>query len=149
MTPVSSEAVAVTVIGPYTESPSFGEVIAVVGAVVSGAVAVTCTSAELPVLPAASWATVRSVCGPAVAVQLKLYGAEVSVATVLPSTCRSTAVTPTLSEAVAVTGTLPVLTPAPSAGELIEVVGGTMSGPDCGPRRCSARRSGPRVSGAS
>ena len=72
VTPVSSEAVAVTVTGPYTEAPSAGEVIAAVGAVVSGATAVTCTSAEVPVLPAASWATVRNVCGPAVAVQLKV-----------------------------------------------------------------------------
>src|SRR5690348_2637620 len=87
------------------------------GGVVSAGT-VTVTVAEEPVLPAASWATVCSVWLPTtVAFQLNVYGALVSVATVLPSTNRSTAVTPVSSEAVAVTVVAPY-TEAPSLGEL-------------------------------
>src|SRR6185503_2828135 len=69
---------------------------------------VTVIVVEDPVLPAASWATVCSVWLPtAVAFQLNVYGALVSVAGVLPATSRSTAVTAVWSEAVAVTVVAP------------------------------------------
>ena len=55
------------------------------------------------------------------------YGALLSVPTRVPSAQNSTLVTPTLSEAVAASGTLPE-TVAPSAGEVIETVGAVVSG---------------------
>ncbi len=55
------------------------------------------------------------------------YGAVASVPTSVPSTRNSTWVTPTLSEAVAATGTDPD-TVAPLAGEVTDTVGAVVSG---------------------
>ncbi len=80
VTPMLSVALAVTVVEPNTWAPSVGAVMLVVGAVVSAAT-VTLTTVERPVFPPASDATVCKVCGPtAVAFQVNVYGAVLSVA---------------------------------------------------------------------
>src|SRR6266851_4055456 len=92
---------------------------------------VTFTGAEVVVLPAASRATAVSVWLPAVAVvvfQATEYGAVVTSAPRLaPSSLNWTPTTPTLSEAVAETVTMPKMV-APLAGAVRETVGGVVSG---------------------
>src|SRR5438552_996807 len=101
-----------------------------VGGVLSFA-AVTATSAAVPRLPAASRAEAESVWAPLVAAtvsQSTVYGATVSSAPrFAPSNANWTPTTPTLSEASAVTDTLPA-TVAPPAGAVIVTVGFVASG---------------------
>src|SRR5918996_4267436 len=90
---------------------------------------VTVTGAEVAVLPAASPARAVSVCAPllaAVVFQATSYGAVLSVPSGCPSTKNSTAVTPTLSVALALTMTVPD-TSAPLAGSVIATLGGVVS----------------------
>ena len=88
------------------------------------------TPAEVVWLPAASRARAVSVCVPFVAAvvsQAKLYGAAVSSAPrFAPSRRNCTPATPTLSEALADTVTVPV-TVAPSAGAVTPTVGAVVS----------------------
>src|SRR5512134_3313645 len=89
------------------------------------------TVADVPLLPAASWATATSSCVPLATVresQDSTKGAVLSVARVCPSTCRSTEVTPMSSAAVTETSTVP-LTVAPAEGDVIDAVGGAESTP--------------------
>src|SRR6266853_4567729 len=113
-TPTLSEALAVTVTVPDTVWPLPGEVMLTAGGVVSGGGAldtVTVTGAEVVWLPAASRATAVMVCEPLAApvvFQETEYGALVSSAPKLaPSILNCTPATPTLSEALAVTVTVP------------------------------------------
>src|SRR5262245_35022138 len=90
---------------------------------------VTLTPAEVAWFPAASKARADSVCAPLAAdvvFQEAEYGDVVSVASRAPSTRNSTRVTPTASEAVADTVTVP-LTVAPAVGAVRETVGGVVS----------------------
>ncbi len=93
---------------------------------------VTVTVEDVPTLPAASNAFDRIVCDPlGKLVVLKLKESDVELAllaTTLPSIKICNWVTPTLSEAVALTTTVPD-TVAPLDGEVIEVVGGIVSAP--------------------
>ena len=96
-------------------------------------------------LPAASRATAVSVCVPLVAVavfQLTEYGLVVSSAPrFTPSSRNCTPTTPTLSEALAETVTVPV-TVAPLAGAVIETVGAVVSRHGHGDRRGRRRVAG-------
>src|SRR5204863_5648787 len=102
-------------------------------AAVSGAVlaTVTVTPAEVVELPAASRATAVSVCDPSAAViesQVMVYGVVVSSAPIgVPSTKNRTPATPTLSEALAVTGTVLPDTVDPAIGAVMATVGGVVS----------------------
>ena len=129
-TPTLSEAVALTVTVPLTVALFAGEVIDTVGGVVSLLLTVTFTPALVVLLPAESFATAVSVWLPFetdVLLHEKLYGEFVSaVPTFAPSTCNCTLATATLSEAVALTETVP-LTVALFAGEVIETAGGVVS----------------------
>ena len=91
---------------------------------------VTVTGAEVVELPAASLATARTVCWPAAAAvvsQEAAYGADVSAEPrFAPSTVNWTLVTPTLSEAVACSVTVPD-TVAPPAGAVTATVGAVVS----------------------
>src|SRR5262249_41324206 len=108
-----------------------GAVIETVGGVVSGLFTVTLRSAVTPTLPAASRATALSLCVPfdtVVVSQAIDQGAAVSSAPrLLPSSLNCTPTTPTLSDALADTVTVPS-TVAPLDGAVIETVGGMMSG---------------------
>ncbi len=93
---------------------------------------VTVTSAEVLLLPAASRAIAVMLCEPSLAVAVFHeieYGAVVASALPLtPLSSRNcTPTTPTLSEALAVTVTVP-FTVAPLAGAVILTVGGVVSG---------------------
>src|SRR5258708_5917981 len=132
-TPTLSEALAVTVTVADTVWPLLGEVMLTVGGVVSegGPLAtVTVTGAEVVRLPAASRATAVMVCEPLLAVavfQEIEYGALVSSAPKLaPSILNCTPATPTLSEALAVTVTVPD-TVWPLLGEVMLTLGGVVS----------------------
>src|SRR3979490_3367096 len=91
---------------------------------------VTLTAAEVARLPAASRATAVRTCEALVAVALSqdtAYGAAVTSAPRLaPSSLNCTPATPTLSEALAVTLSLPD-TVAPAAGDVIETEGAMVS----------------------
>lgn len=103
-----------------------------VGAVVSALSlrTVTVRAVDVRVLPAASRATARSTCVPLAAVrvfQLIAYGGDVSGAPrFTPLSVNWTDVTPTLSEALADTVTVP-LTVAPLAGAVRLTVGAVVS----------------------
>ncbi|HTP44344.1 MAG TPA: hypothetical protein VMJ13_07245, partial [Candidatus Acidoferrum sp.] len=129
-TPTLSEAFALTETVPLTVALFDGEVIDTVGGVVSPLLTVTFTLALVVVFPAASFATAVSVWlafETDVVFHEKLYGDEVSAApTFAPSTCNCTLATPTLSEAVTLTVTVP-FTVALLAGDVIETVGGVVS----------------------
>src|SRR6266516_207980 len=92
---------------------------------------VTVTGAEVARLPAASRATAVRVCEPLLVVVVSKaieYGAVVSSTPLLtPSSWSCTPATPTLSEALAVTVTVPDIV-APFAGEVMLTVGGVVSG---------------------
>src|SRR5436309_6741516 len=128
-TPTLSEAFAVTVIVPLIVVPFAGEVMLTVGGVVS-LDTVTVTAADGAVLPAASRATAVKVCEPLPAVvvsQETEYGAVVSSPPRLaPSSLNWTPTTPTLSDAFAVTLTVPP-TVAPFAGDVMLTAGGLLS----------------------
>ena len=102
-----------------------------VGGVVSRLLTITVTGAEVAVLPAASRATAVSVWvpfGARVVVQATVYGgALTSTPRLVPSSLNCTPATPTLSEALADTVTVPV-TVAPAGGAAIETAGGVTSG---------------------
>src|SRR5688572_11478854 len=92
---------------------------------------VTLTAVDVPMFNAASYAFDTSECAPFVAVvvlQLHAYGDVVSVDFSTPSSQNSTLVTPTMSEALAVTLTVPD-TVAPFAGAVIDVDGACVSPP--------------------
>src|SRR5438445_4522135 len=101
-----------------------------VGGVVSRLLTITVTGAEVAVLPAASRATAVSVWvpfGARVVVQATVYGgALTSAPRLVPSSLNCTPATPTLSEALADTVTVPV-TVAPLAGAVKETAGGVVS----------------------
>ncbi len=115
-TPTLSDAVAVTDTVSDTSAPAAGAVTDTFGSELS---TVTVTFVEVPVFPAASRATALSVWEPFVSVVVFTsteYGLVVSAdPTLLPSTRNCTFCTPTLSEAVAVTVTVPPML-APAAG---------------------------------
>ena len=116
-------------------SPLAGDVRLTDGGVVSGGGrldTVTVTAADVRVLPAASRAmAVRVWVEPlaaAVVSQVREYGAAVSsVPRLVPSSWNCTPATPTLSEAPAVTLTVPE-TVSPLAGDVRLTVGGVVSG---------------------
>jgi hypothetical protein len=90
---------------------------------------VTFTPGESAELPAASHARAvipRSLWVAVPTSQTTCHGAEVALPTSLPPTKKSTVVTPTSSDAFAVSVTLPV-TVAPSAGDAIVTLGATVS----------------------
>jgi hypothetical protein len=131
-TPTLSDASAVTVIVPQTVDPEAGNVMLIVGGVVSAVPleTVTATPLEMAELPAASRACAVSVCEPllaAVVSQEIEYGALVSSPpTLTPSSLNWTPTTPALSEAVAVTGIVPE-TFEPDEGDVMLTVGGEVS----------------------
>jgi hypothetical protein len=91
----------------------------------------TLTAVEVPTFNAASYAFDTSECVPFVDVvvpQLHAYGEDVSVDLSTPSSQNSTFVTPTMSDAFAVTLTVPE-TVAPFAGAVIDVDGACVSPP--------------------
>ena len=115
---------------PDTVAPAAGAVTLTVGAVVSLAT-VTLTAGEVVVLPAASQARAVSVWAPLVAVAVFHDTPQppvelVSSATRLAPSMNCTPVTPTLSEAVAVSETVPD-TVAPLAGAVTLTVGAVLS----------------------
>ena len=79
---------------------------------------VTLTPADVPVLPAASEASAVTVCDPALAVRVSHEawkgGAVTGAPTAWPSTLNCTRVTPTLSDAVAPSWTMPLTSSRPS-----------------------------------
>jgi hypothetical protein len=90
---------------------------------------VTLIGALMPTLPAASYACVVSVWVPFVRLTVfkeNVYGADVSCAVSAPSTRSCTCVTPTLSEALAVTDAVPERV-EPFVGLVMLVVGGVVS----------------------
>src|SRR6202023_3145933 len=117
-TPTLSDALALTVNVPETVEPVAGAVTLTVGGVVSFAT-VTVTAAAVAVLPAASRATAVNVCEPLLTVVVfheTEYGAVVcSTPKLAPSRRNCTPATPTLSEALVLTVTVPE-TVAPFAG---------------------------------
>jgi hypothetical protein len=127
-----SDAFAVTFTVPETVDPLAGAVIDTVGGVVSGVAlfTVTVTAALVVELLAMSVAIARNVCVPLVAVavfQENPYGEVVSrVPTFAPSNWNCTLATATLSDAFAVTFTVPESV-APPAGAVTETVGGVVS----------------------
>ena len=122
-TPTLSDADAVIVAVPVRVDPAEGVVMDTVGWVLSVTELLTVTDrdVEVVVLPAASRATARRVCVPlavAPVFQLMENGNVVSADPRLaPSRVNWTLATPTLSDAVAETVTVP-LTVAPEAGAL-------------------------------
>src|SRR5207249_1444311 len=129
ITPTLSLALAVTGTLPETVAPAAGEVIDTDGGVVSFDT-VTVTPADVVWFPAASRATALRVWLPLAALVVfhdTEYGAAVTSAPRLaPSSLNCTPATPTLSLALAVTGTVPE-TVAPAAGEVIDTEGGVVS----------------------
>src|SRR6266853_134859 len=95
-----------------------------------GLATVTVTGAEVVTLPAASRATAVRVCEPfatAVVYAATAYGAVVfSAPKSMPSYLNCTPMTPTLSEALAMMGTVPQRV-APDGGETMATVGGVVS----------------------
>src|SRR5439155_663855 len=133
-TPTLSAALAVIVTVAGTVWPFAGELMLTVGGVVSGGGAlatVTVTGAEVLLLPAASRATAVRVCEPLSDVLVPTeteYGALVSSApSGAPSTKNCTPTTPTLSEALAATVSVPC-TVAPFTGDVMFTAGGVVSG---------------------
>ena len=121
VTPTLSDALAETVTVPLTVAPAVGAERLTVGAVVSlvWLLTVTVRAVDVVTLPAASRATARRVWLPfaaPVVLQLIAYGDVVSgEPRFAPFSVNCTDVTPTLSEALAETDTVP-LTVAPAAG---------------------------------
>src|SRR2546428_13124941 len=107
-----------------------GPLVGVKLVIVGGLTTVTLTAVDVAVLPAASRATAVTVWDPLatrVVFQEMAYGAAVTSApTFAPSSLNCTPTTPTLSEALAETVTVPV-TVAPAAGAGIDTVGGGVS----------------------
>ena len=128
-TPTLSLALAATVIVLDTVAPPAGAVTETAGATVS-LNTVTVTAADVLALPAASRATAVNVCEPLVPVVVvheTAYGAVVSNAPMFtPSRRNWTLATPTLSDAVALTVTVPP-TVAPAAGAEIATAGAVLS----------------------
>src|SRR3972149_1125640 len=123
-----SVAVAVTTTVPETVAPSEGEEMETVGGITSSPVTVTFLRADAE-FPAASYAVASIVWFPRPSPEggrVASNGALVSCPTPGPSRKNSTRRTPTLSDAVAVTGTEPE-TIAPSAGEEMETDGAVTS----------------------
>jgi hypothetical protein len=120
---------------PDTVAPSAGEEMLTLGALVSGGGpfdTVTVIAEDVRVLPAASRATALIVCVPSsaavVVFQATEYGALVSAGPAFaPSRRNWTLVTPTLSEALAVTLIVPE-TVAPFSGEVMLIEGAVVSG---------------------
>src|SRR5207245_4055284 len=129
-TPTLSVARAETVTVPETVAPAAGAVIDTVGGGLSLRT-VTLTAAAVAVLAAASRATAVRVWVALVAVVVfheRAYGAVViSAPRLAPSSLNWTPTTPTLSEAVAETVTVPE-TVEPAAGAVMETVGTVVSG---------------------
>jgi hypothetical protein len=129
-----SAAVAVTATVPETVAPLAGEVIVTVGGVVSFVVLSTFTVmlALVAEFPAASVATALIVWLPLDSVvEFNTYAkgaADKLAPTFPPSTRNCTLATPTLSEAAAVTFTLPESV-EPAAGDVIVTLGGMVSAP--------------------
>src|SRR5206468_621363 len=128
--PILSEAEALTVTVPDTVAPDAGALMLTEGGVVSAFDTVTVTGAEAYRSPRAEERRAGRVCEPlpTVAVfQETEYGDEVSSAPRLaPSTRNCTPATPILSEAEALTVTVPD-TVAPDAGALMLTEGGVVS----------------------
>src|SRR5215472_14850186 len=128
----NGECVDMSVHGEGLEAPFSNPPLPINSVVVEEFETVTVTVAEVPTLPAASDAFDTMVCAPFVKlVVTKLKEIEVEfvlLATTLPSIRSCICVTPTLSEAVAVTVTVPD-TVAPFAGAVTDVVGGVVSAP--------------------
>jgi hypothetical protein len=126
-----AEAVAATVIVPETVAPATGEMIATVSAALPVLLTVMDTAALVALFPEVSVATAVKLCWPLVSVVVFKdceYGAAVTAAPrTKPSTWNCTLATATLSAAVAVIVIVPE-TVAPEAGEVIETVGGVVSG---------------------
>src|SRR5437660_11980248 len=115
-------------------APAAGLVRETVGGVVSLLLTVTVTAVEVVVLPVVSRARAVRVWAPLspMVSQETEYGAAVTSAPRLePSSRNWTPATPTLSEAVADTNTVPD-TVAPDAGAVTETVGGVVSAPSTG-----------------
>jgi hypothetical protein len=118
---------------PVSGDVSWKEVMVLPGGGGGGATfdTVTVTVTLVVELPAASFAIARNVCDPLLAVvvsQEVVYGEAVSKVPRLPaSSWNCTLATPTLSLALAVTETVPLIV-APFAGALIDTVGGVVSG---------------------
>ena len=128
-TPTLSAAVAVTVTVPLTVAPLAGDVRLTVGGVLSFDT-VTVTAADVVTLPAASRATAVRLCDPLLAVVVvhgTEYGAAVSSApSAAPSRRNCTPTTPTLSEALPFTATVP-RTVDPGTGDAMLTLGGVVS----------------------
>jgi chorismate mutase len=130
-TPTLSEEFAEIVTVPETVALFAGAVIDTVGGVVSVVLlTVTVTFALVALFPAASLAIARTVCEPlldVVVFQEIEYGAAVSrLPKSAPSSWNCTLATPTLSLAFATIDMVP-LTVAPSAGAVMDTVGGVVS----------------------
>src|SRR5207247_438930 len=129
-TPTLSEAEALTVTDPDTVDPEAGAVMPTAGGVVSAFDTVTVTGDEVVRLPAASRAVAVRVCEPlpTVVVFQEIESAVVAYSALFraPSTRNCTPATPTLSEAEALTVTVPD-TVAPDAGALMLTAGGVVS----------------------
>jgi hypothetical protein len=126
-TPTLSDAFAVTLTVPDAVAPFAGAVIDTVGGVPGGPLfTVTVTLALVAETPAVSFAIAVSVCAPLLALVVSqdvAYGAVVlSAPRFAPSSWNCTLATPTLSDAFAVTLTVPE-TVAPVAGAVIDTVG--------------------------
>jgi hypothetical protein len=109
-------------------APSIGDSIVIDGGPFKAPM-LTATAADVPTFPAASPACACSECSPAAnaaVFQLMLYGAVVSDPIDVPSTRNVTELTPTLSDALAVTVTV-ALTCAPAIGDEIATDGGIVS----------------------
>ena len=115
----------------------------------AGLLTVTLTGLEVVVLPAASRATAVRVCVPLATLlvaQLALQGAEPSSApSAAPSTRNCTPATPTLSDALAVTSSVP-LTVAPPAGAEMLTLGAAVSAVTAA---CASFDAGPTLPAAS
>ena len=123
-------SVALTLIGtfPLTTAPLSGVPIVTFGGMASFATVIVIL-VELPSFPAASKAVACSVLVPSgtfVVSQLKAYGESVSVAYATPFTQRTTFVTPMLSVAFTLTGTMP-FTVLEVEGVVIVAVGDVVS----------------------
>src|SRR5207249_2962471 len=125
-----SDAEVLSLSVPDTVAPDAGALMLTAGGVVSAFDTVTLTGDEVVRFPAASRAVAVRVCEPlptVVVFQDTEYGDAVSSPPRLaPSTRNTTPATPTLSEAEALTVTVPD-TVAPDAGALILTAGGVVS----------------------
>src|SRR5438876_4405369 len=130
VTPTLSVATAVTLAIPDRVAPDVGEVIWAAGAVESATGFCTVTvTAELPLLPAASYARacrLHEPFGQVIVLQENVAGTVVLVPANAPFRYHSTQVTPTLSEAATATETVPDTVLA-LVGEVMVAVGGVVS----------------------